>query len=83
VGRTVASQVIGWRKVRAGQGTVVANSHQGQPSGKCHRKHTADGPKGPVWKQIPVLSAQIWVRLGRDRLSGTRGVAILRRGFRD
>ena len=30
------------RKVRAGQGTVVANGHPGQPAGKCSRKYTAD-----------------------------------------
>jgi len=34
---------ICWRKVRAGQGTVTANSRPGQPAGKCRRKYTADG----------------------------------------
>jgi len=28
------------------QGTVVANGHREQYQGKCHRKHTADGPQG-------------------------------------
>ena len=31
------------RKVRTGQGTVMANGHRERSSGKCHRKHTADG----------------------------------------
>ena len=31
------------RKVRTGQGAVVANGHREQSQGKCHRKHTADG----------------------------------------
>jgi len=38
-----AVQVGAGRKVRAGQGTVMANGHPGQPAGKCHRKYTADG----------------------------------------
>jgi len=38
------SQISAGRKVRAGQGTVVANSHPGRPAGKCHRKYTADAP---------------------------------------
>jgi hypothetical protein len=25
---------------------VVANGHPGRPAGKCHRKYTADVPKG-------------------------------------
>ena len=30
-----------WRKVRAPQGRVVANSDRGRPQGKCNRKYTA------------------------------------------
>ncbi len=45
VGRAVAGSLFGSRrKVRAGQGTVVANDHPGRPAGKCHRKDTADVP---------------------------------------
>ena len=44
VGRSPAG--FGRRKVRAGQGTVVANGHPGRPAGKCHRKYTADDP---IW----------------------------------
>jgi hypothetical protein len=31
----------GGRKVRAPQGRVLGNTQEGQPYGKCHRKHTA------------------------------------------
>ena len=44
VGWAVAGCESSRRKVRAGQGTVVANGHRRQLQGKCHRKHTADGP---------------------------------------
>ena len=40
---TIQNHKIGaGRKVRAGQGTVMANGHRGQPQGKCHRNYTAD-----------------------------------------
>jgi hypothetical protein len=42
VGRSLAA-FCRRRKVRAGQGTVVANGHRGRLQGKCHRKDTADG----------------------------------------
>ncbi len=36
----------GLRKVGAPQSRVLANGQSGRPAGKCHRKQTADGPKG-------------------------------------
>jgi len=47
---TAGPPEAGWRKVRAGQGTVVANSHPGRPAGKCHRKYTAK-PALTLWVQ--------------------------------
>jgi hypothetical protein len=46
VGLAIAGFIVSRRKVRAGQGTVVANGHPGRPAGKCHRKYTADVPMG-------------------------------------
>ena len=46
VGVVVAHALGRGRKVRAGQGKVMANGHREQSSGKCHRKYTADGLLG-------------------------------------
>ncbi len=47
IGRSLHGLAMG-RKVRAEQGTVVANDHRGQPQGQCHRKYTADGRQAQV-----------------------------------
>lgn len=39
--RSAGALASAGRKVRTGQGTVVANSNPARAEGKCHRKHTA------------------------------------------